>query len=438
MSRRVLIRAISFLAFAFLILFAMTVQNIQRATRYEQVISDNYYYAFSELLAGVTKLDYALEKCAYSGDDSMLALLCAEAFREAEISSRALSRLPVSELSLENTTKFITQTGDYAYYLAKKASRGEGINAEERMALRNLAGGAGALMDELIKLSEWINDESRNFMNVNIMDSADETLGDIKELEREFSEYPVLVYDGPFADETDGERELLAKLPKIDEEQACLRAAEIFGMSPQAFSVDGTRAEDGIELISVTDGERYADITRMGGIVFRTITSQNPETAKVTVEEAINRATKVLSDNGFGSMEETYYMRYGNTLVVNFAAKQGNTVIYPDLVKVTVSLYDGSVVNFDAAGYIKNKKNRNIKDISGQRELAQSKVAGDLKILSYSPAIIPTDGTGEILTHEFKCETASGEHYIVYINADSMHEERILILIEDENGTLAM
>lgn len=438
MSRRVLIRAVSFLVFAFLILFAMTVQNMQRATRYEQVISDNYYYAFSELLAGVTKLDYALEKCAYSGDDSMLALLCTEAFREAEISSRALSRLPVSELSLENTTKFITQTGDYAYYLSKKASRGEKISADERETLRNLAGGAGVLMDELRDISEWISDESWDFMDVDIISGGDETLGDIKELEREFAEYPVLIYDGPFSDETDGERELLTKLSEIDEEQARLRAAELFGLSPQAFSVDGTRTEDGIELISVSDGERYVDITRMGGLVFRAITSQNPETAKITVEEAVDSAAKILADNGFGSMEETYYMRYGNTLSVNFAAREGDTVIYPDLVKVTVSLYDGSVVNFDAGGYIKNKKNRSIRNITKERTFAQGKVSGDLKILSYSPAIIPTDGTGEILTHEFKCETVSGEHCIVYINAESLHEERILILIEDENGTLAM
>ena len=72
------------------------------------------------------------------------------------------------------------------------------------------------------------------------------------------------------------------------------------------------------------------------------------------------------------------------------------------------------------------------------REEAQGVVSDKLKILSHALAVIPTSGKNEVFCHEFKCESADGRHYIVYVNAETGNEERILILIEDENGALAL
>ena len=43
-----------------------------------------------------------------------------------------------------------------------------------------------------------------------------------------------------------------------------------------------------------------------------------------------------------------------------------------------------------------------------------------------------------MLTHEFKCQTAEGKHILVYVNAQTGQEEKILILLEDESGTLVI
>ena len=58
--------------------------------------------------------------------------------------------------------------------------------------------------------------------------------------------------------------------------------------------------------------------------------------------------------------------------------------------------------------------------------------------MSYSLAVIPTSGQNEVFCHEFKMKTGDGQHYIVYVNAETGYEENILILIEDENGTLTL
>ena len=438
MSRRVIVRAIAFLAFAFSVLIAMSVQNMRRASRYEQVISDGYSYAFAELLAGITKLDYALEKCSCSNDAAMLVSLCGEVFREAENSSRALSRLPVSELSLENTTKFISRTGDYAYYLMKKAARGEFESGEATAEIADLAKRADSLMYELQSISARVNEEGADLAKIKLSEGGDAFFEDIRLLEREFSEYPVLIYDGPFSDETEGTKELLSGLDAVSDEDLLKTAAEFVNAKKEGFSIEEAHVEDGIELVTVTDGAYYVDITRLGGKVFRVISSKTAENSSVPIEVAVEKGKEILGKNGYTDMVQTYYMRYGNTLTVNFAATSKGVTVYPDLVKITVSLEDGSLVNFDAAGYIKNHKKRDTEDISKTRDEAKKRVSEELQIMACSPAIIPTDGTGELLTHEFICRMRDGTHCIVYINPHTLHEERILILIESDNGTLVM
>ena len=67
-------------------------------------------------------------------------------------------------------------------------------------------------------------------------------------------------------------------------------------------------------------------------------------------------------------------------------------------------------------------------------EEAKSKVADGLEILSNKLCVIPREGGQEVFCHEFVCQTERGEHYIVYVDAVSGEQEKILILLEDETG----
>ena len=49
-----------------------------------------------------------------------------------------------------------------------------------------------------------------------------------------------------------------------------------------------------------------------------------------------------------------------------------------------------------------------------------------------------TEGGREAYCYEFKCKSEDGKNVLVYFNAITGKEEQILILIEDENGTLTM
>ena len=55
-----------------------------------------------------------------------------------------------------------------------------------------------------------------------------------------------------------------------------------------------------------------------------------------------------------------------------------------------------------------------------------------------SIAIIPTSGLNEVLCYEFLCSDSDGNQILVYIDVMTGEEENMLVLIEDENGTLTM
>ena len=155
-------------------------------------------------------------------------------------------------------------------------------------------------------------------------------------------------------------------------------------------------------------------------------------------EEAVASARDYLDSLGYKNMENTYYILQDNCIVINFAYKEGDYICYPDLIKVRVSLSDGSVQDIDASGYIRNHKDRSVPvpqyDINERKSL----VPDNLKILSEGNAVIPSYGKKELFCFEYKCENEDGRHYVVYVGTQSGKQENILILIEDENGTLAI
>ena len=53
-------------------------------------------------------------------------------------------------------------------------------------------------------------------------------------------------------------------------------------------------------------------------------------------------------------------------------------------------------------------------------------------------AFIPTGGQNEVFCYEFLCSGEDDDKLLVYINASTGMEEHIYILLENENGVLAI
>ena len=136
-------------------------------------------------------------------------------------------------------------------------------------------------------------------------------------------------------------------------------------------------------------------------------------------------------------MRETYYIKEGNIVTVNYAYEQNGTIIYPDLIKVKIALDNGDILGVEAFGYLNvhTKRNDLVPGITSEK--AKEKLNKDLQIENERLAVIPLNNDKEVFCYEFKGKLEDRE-FLVYINAKTGEEEEILILLETEGGTLTI
>ncbi|MDR1330378.1 MAG: germination protein YpeB [Oscillospiraceae bacterium] len=447
-------------------------KNHQAAVFYKRQTENCYRRAFNGLATGIGELDSALQKCVFSGGGGMEGETLTRVFGAAETAKQALGELPRGDVGLLQTSGFITRTGDYAFALTKKLARGEALSGDEKRNLKKLSETASMLSGNFTELLGEVNDGGFTLGELADVERRAENAGNaaeneigaasgpfserVKATEDEFPEMPSLIYDGPFSSHIGGmQPRFLENKPEVSRDEAQKIAEEFIvagaargaAVGGQFISAGGALRFDGERVGSLpvyrfsredSNGGLNIEISKAGGAVVNMYSPRVPGQASVSVGDAVKTAEKFLSDRGFAAMRESYHMTQDGSVTVNFAYTQDDVICYTDLIKVTTDLDTGEVSGFEAQGYIMHHHERELPEPEISADAARAKVSKELNILSQALSVIPTDGKNEAFCYEFKCEAPDGRHYIVYINAETGAEERILILLEDENGTLAL
>ena len=441
MTKKIRIFAVVFAIAGVLTLGVVALYQYSRAEEYERVVTMSYRHAFSELASGVGNISSGLEKSLYAASPSLISSICAEVYGEAKAARMIMGELPFYG-ELEHTASFLTSVGDYAYMLSKVASQGEGYTDEQYENLKKLSHVAEILSYNLNQLMDEIDEGELSISALNSVDSAAKgALSEsMKVVESEFPEVPELIYDGPFSQHiTTMKPRYLEGMDVVSSEEALKRVAKLVDVSSYNFSLLGT-SEGNLPFYMIeaeADNKTiYAEVSVQGGVILEIMVSRSVGEAEYSQKDAVEIAQEFLSRSGYENMAESYYMTNGNVCTVNFAHTQDGVICYPDLIKVSVALDIGEVTGFEATGYVMSHAERELPEIKISADEAEDKVSEELEILSYGLAVIPTDGKYEVLCYEFKCETEDGKHCIVYVNVQSGNEEKILILIENESGTL--
>ena len=451
-KRRVRVLAASFTAAAFAVSVGFGVQGHIRAEDYRRQLDNGYRQAFTELTTAAGELDAALEKVTYATTPALFASLCAQAYAKALAAQSALGELPYGNVELEQTAAFFAKAGDYAMAMARGAGA-EGVCTDEnRETLRGLAAAAGELSATLQALQLQLDGGALHPEDVAAVEArlaaAAEDGGQItggsafQTVEADFPQVPTLIYDGPFSEHLSGRTpQMLEGLPQVTEEEARRAAAAFAGLRAEVF----TRTSDGAGNLpawgfsALADGgELYVEITKQGGQVLQMLSSRPVGEAALSRKEGVEQAAAFLEEHGYRDMAPSYFLEGDGILTVHFAPVLDGVYCYPDLVKVGVALDNGDVVSFEAHGYLMNHGAREPAAPAVSADEAAERVDSSLTVLSRQLALIPTGGEYEVLCHEFKCQNADGGHVLVYVNAATGQQERILLLLEDENGTLVI
>lgn len=445
MTKRKKIRIISYVSFAvFCALLYFYLLNSQ-LTYYKRVSNNNYQRAFAEFVTNFDEMNTALEKSKYASSPQMLSTMCTQVYGKAQSAQMALGVLPFSDDALGETSSFISRVGDYSLTLSGTAASGDvedstfellsalsDVSSEITAELRNM-------YNDMSRSSLTITDMASQDAQISNMDKNDidtSLLDNFKEVEGNFPEVPSLIYDGPFSDDVDtGSYSLIENEPEVSEEEALNIAKGTLGIDDLRPS--GT-TEGKVKLYNMSNDTVRVSITAKGGLIYSVKTNEDILSQVLSPNEAIRKGSAYISELGYKDMQATYYIIQDNCILINYAYYTDGYMCYPDLVKARVSLSDGKVLDIDAAGYIRNHKARDIPDEKFDISYGRSTVPSSLKILSESRAVIPSYGKKEIFAFEYKCENEDGKHYIIYVGTQSGRQENILILIEDENGTLTM
>ena len=437
LTRRALVRTISYGAAALLLCTGIAVQQKFMADDYRRQLENAYTRSLGELSSYLTNISVDLDKGQYIGTSNQLALLSARIWRESGGAKSALSALPINDLNMENTYKFLSQVGDYAMNLSKKVAGGGVLTDEETK-------NAELLRQYAAKLRLYIDDVQQQIIDNRILVSAlrtganDQSWVDtgFQNLEQTMTGYPTLIYDGPFSDH------LLTRKPRLTRGLPTVTPEDAKAAAAKAASVlvgDLTRADDeNSNMPSYTfNGKNIAaGVTKSGGLITYMINSREIGEQRISRDSMFTFGNRYLEDLGIYNMRVTYYEIADGICTINYAAMKDDITLYTDLIKVGVALDDGGVVFFDARGYISNHRERSIEPPTLSIDEAARSVNPNLVIQSQRTALIPTSGKNEVLTYEFLTESDKGQQILVYVNAYTGAEEEILLLVKTPSGIL--
>ncbi|MCC8072506.1 MAG: germination protein YpeB [Clostridiales bacterium] len=439
MTKRGYIRLFSFSVALVCILAAYAVLNMNTANSYKAKLELSYQQSLNELSENLDSIETNLTKSVYSNSDKMLLEISSDLYAECTEAKGALSRLPVSQMNLGSTYKFISQASDYANYIAQKIASDKGISDEEHKNLSELLEYSKQLSDSVEAMVTICNNGGMITASNVKSESVDvNALSiDMTTAEEAFSDYPTLLYDGPFADAVlNRESSMLKGSDEITQDEARENAAQALGCNISEISFESEESGT-IPCYVFTFGQKTVGVTKNGGYIAYILYGGKITQSAIDEENAVNIAKKYLSGIGYKNMSETYYMVSNNICVINFAYKKGGVTYYSDLIKVGISMNDGKVLSLEAKGYITNHSEREKFESDIPVEEAQKKLSGYLTVLDSKKCVIPKDDGTEAMCYEFHCKsTETDEEVLVYVSSQTGKEEDIMLLLYSDGGTL--
>lgn len=425
----------------------------QSKMKYEIALENNYQRLFFDVKKHVENVQVNLSKALVADSKERNIILFSQIMNEAYFAQDKLGQMPITHGESAKTEKFLTQVADYSSFLIQKHLEGEDITDEQRKALNGLQDNAEEFNKELSNLhatmmeSDFLIGEASNKKSQRIQQANSKIFQtSLINVDKQMGKSAELIYDGPFADQIVNKKPvgLGDKVVKVQEAE---RIGKEFYGKDRVTGMDQFETGENINEVKIPaytfhvyeknqqkDFSSYMAVSQKGGNVIWMVNPRPVEGANLSIETAEKEALKYLKSKGFNNMEPNYSLRYDGVVLFNFAYKENDITIYPDLIKVKVALDTGEIIGFDASSYYMNHQERNLEATKIDEAEARSRVKINFDIDSIRLALIPK-GMKEVLCYEFKGKYNDAD-FIIYINASDGSEEDILQIIKNENGTL--
>ena len=414
-------------------------QNREMGSNIESVYQRNFY----DLVDNVNNAEVKLSKVLASNQDSYCKKMLSEISKNANSASYNLSNLPISLGGVDETKKFINQVSGYADSLAEKMDKGNSLTQAEIDTLSDIYDSMSTLKDNLAQFSDKVLKEGYNiFKNGNLIHGdINGFTQKIQGIKSSDTEYPTMIYDGPFSDSEYNKQ--IKGLPK-----------ELVSVEHAKNVVKGLYqniSDEDIKYLEETKGKfntfnfevnlnninLYVQVTKNGGKILTISGYGDTKDRKISLNDAISKAKNVANKETKTTFDCVWSDIVGNDAYINLAPVQSGVILYPDLIKVKVDLSSGEIMGYSASSFYTNHTARTLSSITYEKAQADAQIPSGYNVEMSRICLAPLDYGTEKLCYEYKCLKNDITYYI-YINAQTGVTENILRVVETADGNKLM
>ena len=452
-KKRWIITAVSFIVGAILILAGFVIMYYTEGTGYKTTMSYPQKENIISLAESLEQIDYSLKKGSYAETPYQTVVLAANVLLETGSAKEDLQHLPVYDLALEKTAKYLSQTGEFVFKLAEKTVKGEAVTEEDQASLRSLSEKATELASELRSFSDEVSSENYGYDSLSEFfkskkneaaaaassDGSSEVSSNIFErIEDSFKDMLPIYYDGKFSDikETEPDEFWNGKEP-VSKEKALETAAFVMDIEKNSVKSEPDIKMGNFDCYRFTaqNGDKDVIIIKNGGYLYSYNNNIEVKDSVVSESDAIKSAEEFLKNAGFTNMSCVRTVFEGNIMTAAFVSEKDGILIYPEIVTVGVSLDNKTVTSFISNDFWKNLKQNRVFASSVTEKKAAENLSDKLKVKSVNKVFTISEGGYEYPCYEFIADSERDGEVRVYINSQTGNEENIILVSKSEQGT---
>lgn len=423
------------------VLFGLTITDRGR------LMSDSenrYQRAYYGLVTSLVDIENELAKTRVMTGDSMLEEALEKIDVNCQISNTHLSVLATNTSSMESLSMFFNQLGGYSQYLGNNIARGNKLTTSNVETLNEM----WQVSKEYGRLLNGMQSQlSAGYSFAESLGQIDDEFNMIFEGMDETSvEYPSLIFDGPFSDGVlDREPKGTVGEDLTDEQARELLPKYLYGYeiaNVNSVIENNNRIPSYIYDVKLAgENTRYCtvQIAKKGGMLLMLDLFHHVEEPKLTIEQCQVLAEQYCESIGLDGMEAVWINNNNSTVYVNMCYVQDDIIIYPDMIKLKISLDTGEIVGYEGLNYAFNHVEREDADIKPAITIEDAvlNASAILEDIDARLCIIPVNVTNEVLCYELVGEF-NGEKYFIYVDAKTGEELKVLRMIDSNQGDLLM
>ncbi len=403
----------------------------------ENIYKKNYY----ELVDTVNTADMNISKLLASNNQDYQAKMLSDVAQGAKEMQSNIASLPLSSNNIVESVRFINQMSGYAQVLQEKLASGGELTESDLSTLNDMH-------ESLTEMKKYLNQMSeRMIYGYNILSESSRINGDYDNFSLDFAQiqsddtqYPTMIYDGPFSDSVVNQKVKGLQGNEISKEEA-YKIVDSFFKNIASLQYQGqTNGKFNTYNFSIlnTDNQKiYVQVTKIGGKILTVSGNVESDVKNIDYQQAEKIALDFAKENGIEDATVVWHEELNDQTYFNIAPKQKNIILYPDLVKVKIDLENGNVIGYDAMSYWLNHTDRALSSASVTVEVAKANVDSSFEVKNERLVLAPLDYNREVLCWEFECER-NGATYYIYINANTNVEENILKVVKTSDGSKLM